>query len=163
VVGGESSLEAGSDAGGAADPGAGGAATPGAGGSGEVCNELELIEMAPQCTVLGAPVPEQGGALVEGTYALIAYQMPVCLGGLEQTLRLEQSGPSTYDVATIANLGAVRANSTFVRQGAGLSSTSTCGADEVNEPYGYTAYEDQGVPHLRLANQGTFTYRRVSD
>jgi hypothetical protein len=119
--------------------------------------------MAPQCTVLGAPVPEQGGTLVEGTYALIAYQMPVCLAGLEQTLHLEQTGPSTYDVQTIANLGGVRANSTFVQQGLVLGSTSTCGADEVNEPYGFTAYEAQGVPHLRLATQGTFTYRRVSD
>lgn len=162
-MGGKATVEAGSDAGGATDAGAGGVGMPGAGGSGEDCNDLQLIEMAPTCTVLGAPVPEQGGTLVEGTFALVSYQMPICLAGLEQTLHIEETAPNTYHVETIANLGDVRANSTFVRQGLVLSSTSTCGAEEVNEPYGYTAYEDQGVPHLRLANQGTFTYRRVSD
>jgi hypothetical protein len=135
----------------------------GADGSGENCNDLELIEMSPPCSALGAPVPEQGGTLVEGTYALVAYQMPICLNGLEQTIRIRQTAPNTYDVETVANLGAVRANSTFVRQALILASTSTCGSDEVDEPYGYTAFEDQGVAHLRLANQGTFTYRRVSD
>jgi len=127
------------------------------------CNDLELVEMNPVCTTLGAPVPEQGGTLVEGTYALVAYQLEICLAGLEQTLHLERTGPNTYAVETIANLGGVRANSTFVRQASVLSSTSSCGSDEVDEPYGYTAYEDQGVAHVRLVNKGTFTYRRVGN
>jgi hypothetical protein len=139
-------------------------ALAGAAGSGDTteCNDVALIESNPSCTTLGVDPLPQGGTLLEGIYTLVAYESEGCGFVFEQTIRVQQIAVNTYRLDTVTNVQDVRANATLVRAGTILSSTSICGADEVDVPYGYSAYEDQGVAYLRLINKGSFTYRRVS-
>jgi hypothetical protein len=148
---------------GAAGSGSGGDSGGAAGaGGGEACNDLELVPMQPVCYAM-APPPPTGGTIVEGVYALVAFDVETCLG-LEQTLRLTQTALDTFDAETVVNIAGSRANSVLVADGTTLTSTPTCGNEDPPEVYGYAAYAANDIPHLRLMEgANVFVYQRVGD
>ncbi len=121
-----------------------------------------LVAVAPTCSALGAIPPAQGGDVLEGTYALQAYQLPFCFA-VEQTLRITLMAGGLYRIDTVASLGATRASASMVRDGAVLRTTSICGATEVDEPYAYSAFVEDDQRFLRLIrpDEGVFTFRRL--
>ncbi len=120
--------------------------------------------MQPTCNPQSPPAPS-GGIILEGVYALVTFQIPVCLD-LEQTLRFTQTGtdPVTFEVESVLNFGDTHANSVMVVDGTTLISTPTCGNEDPEEIISYSTFEGSGVDYLRLhEDTNVFVYERVGD
>lgn len=165
AVGGSAGVDAGGNGGSSGSGSTAGGPVGGApvGGGPPACNSLELLEVGSVCSTTVSGLAPQGGALVDGLYALVEYELTACSFHLEQTLRLQMTEQNTYHVDTVVNVDDFHSSGTFVTEGVMLHSTLDCGATEVNKAYGYSFSEVDGERYFTLFRAGVYTYRRVGD